>query len=77
MRMRGTIFELVRAKGFGFVQVDGRRPVFFHQSMIRGGRFEALWVNQVVWVTLEPAESSPRGPRARSVEVLLVEEAQL
>lgn len=69
-RVRGTIQTLALDRGFGFVRVEGKRPIFFHMRAVVGAPFEQLKYGQPVEVELEPAASAPKGPRARSVKVL-------
>lgn len=64
----GTIKKIVQDKGFGFIQVDGGRDVFFHCSIMPDGAFKDLSVGQQVEFTLDASSSTgDRGPRAASV----------
>ncbi len=64
----GTIDRLVRERGFGFIRPkQGRGNVFFHQSSLRGVRFEAL--NEGDAVSYDE-EQGPKGPRATAVRAV-------
>lgn len=64
----GKIKKIVEDKGFGFIQVDGGRDVFFHCSTVSDGAFTELSVGQQVEFTVDQSSTaSDRGPRAASV----------
>ena len=62
----GTIKKLVADRGFGFISAEDGKDFFFHRSGIEGD-FDTLRGGEKV--TFE-VESSPKGPRARSVRVV-------
>lgn len=70
----GTIKKLIVEKGFGFIQADKSEgktgDVFFHHSTVADRGFEKLSEGQRVEYTLEPANESGKGPRAREVRPL-------
>lgn len=59
----GTIKKLTD-KGFGFIETDDGRDLFFHMSALRGVQFESLQQGQTV--EFEIGEG-PKGPRADEV----------
>ena len=63
--MTGTIKTLRAEKGFGFINDDGGRQYFFHQSAIYGEGIDMLREGDSVEFTLGPA--GPKGPRAENV----------
>lgn len=64
---KGTIKKLVRERGFGFIAAVDGREVFFHQSGLVAGGFDALTEGQEVEFE---TEKSPKGPRAVNIKVL-------
>ena len=65
--MQGAIKKIVMDKGFGFIEVDRGRDMFFHHSAVQGTTFEDLSIGQVV--EYESGEG-PKGPRATTVRVI-------
>lgn len=65
---KGKIKKLIRDRGFGFISDEDGREVFFHQSSIVDGKFDAL--NEEQEVEFE-VEKSPKGPRAINVRPFL------
>lgn len=63
----GKIKRIVRERGFGFISDTDGREVFFHQSGLAEGQFDALKEEQKVEFEIE---SSPKGPRAIQVRVV-------
>ena len=64
---QGTIKKVVSDRGFGFIQAEDGKEYFFHRSGIDSSlNFDALTGGERV--TFE-VESSPKGPRAKSVRV--------
>ena len=61
----GKVKRLVQARGFGFIQADNGRELFFHRSGVDGTTFEALLEGQRVSFEVEQA---PKGPRAVHVQ---------
>ena len=61
----GTIKRLTD-KGFGFIAAANGTEYFFHQSAVRGARFDELREGQNV--TFEVGQG-PKGPRAENVQV--------
>jgi cold shock protein len=61
----GKVKRLVHARGFGFIEADNGRELFFHRSGVEGTTFEALLEGQRVSFEVEQA---PKGPRAVHVQ---------
>jgi len=54
-------------KGYGFIQQDDGQDVFVHHTDINGSGFKSLEEGQRVRFQIE---TSPRGPKAKDVEIL-------
>ena len=65
--MQGEIKKLVSDRGFGFIQTEDGKDVFFHGSGLVEGNFDQLQVGQQVTFDMG---SGPKGPRAENVRVL-------
>jgi CspA family cold shock protein len=59
----GTI-KRITDKGFGFIQTDKGRDLFFHMSAVEGVSFNELHEGQQVSFV---EGSGPKGPRAENV----------
>ena len=62
----GTIKRLMD-KGFGFIDIDGNKDLFFHSSSLEGVEFHELREGQRV--SFETG-SGPKGPRAENVRLV-------
>ena len=62
----GTIKKLVSDRGFGFIAAEDGKEFFFHRSGTEGD-FDTLQGGEKVTFEIE---TSPKGPRARSVRAL-------
>jgi cold shock protein len=62
----GTIKKLVSDRGFGFIAAEDGKEYFFHRSSTEGN-FDSLQGGEKVSFEIE---SSPKGPRAKSVRVV-------
>lgn len=65
--MHGTVKRVIRKRGFGFIQAEDGKEVFFHRSSLIESIFEDLQGGESV--EYEVAEH-PRGPRATHVRVV-------
>ncbi len=66
----GTIKNLVKDRGFGFIQVEGASDdVFFHSTSVVGSSFDDLSVGQPVEFDIEADPRNPRRSRAANVRV--------
>ena len=59
----GTIKKLVSDRGFGFIKAEDGQEYFFHRSGTEGD-FDGLQGGEKVTFEIE---TSPKGPRAKSV----------
>jgi len=64
---QGTIRRLLDQRGFGFIQSEDGRNVFFHRSEVRQVPFWQLQEGQAVEFEVE---ETPQGPKARRVRVI-------
>ncbi len=62
----GTIKKLVSDRGFGFIAADDGKEYFFHRSGTEVN-FDSLQGGEKVQFEVE---SSPKGPRAKSVRTV-------
>jgi cold shock protein len=63
---KGIIRRLLEHRGFGFIQSEDGRDVFFHRSEVLHGLFQTLQEGQAVEFTIE---QTLQGPKARRVRV--------
>lgn len=63
---KGIIRRLLELRGFGFIQSEDGRNVFFHRSEVLQVSFQALQEGQAVEFAVE---ETPQGPKARRVRV--------
>ena len=64
--MRGKIKRLIRGRGFGFIEAEDGKDIFFHQSCLTSTSFESL--NEGSSVEFD-VEKSPKGLRAINVKI--------
>ncbi len=62
----GTIKKLVSDRGFGFIAAEDGKEYFFHRSSTEGN-FDRLQGGEKVSFEIE---SSPKGPRAKTVRIV-------
>jgi CspA family cold shock protein len=63
---KGIIRRLLEHRGFGFIQSEDGRNVFFHRSEVLQVSFQALQEGQTVEFAVE---ETPQGSKARRVRV--------
>lgn len=63
--MTGKIKRLIRGRGFGFIETEDGKDIFFHQSCLTNTSFESL--NEGGSVEFD-VEKSPKGLRAINVK---------
>ena len=68
--MKGKIKKLVMDKGFGFIQGEGNKDIFFHHSCVADKTFDDLSEGQMVEYSIDEDGSAQKGPRAASVRPL-------
>ena len=54
-------------KGFGFIEQDGGKDLFVHQTAITGEGFKTLSEGQRVRFEVE---ETPKGPKAKNVQII-------
>lgn len=62
-RIKGRIVRIFHDRGYGFVETDAHREIYFHASSVHGIAFEALEVDMVVDMDIEPGDEGPRAAR--------------
>ena len=68
--MKGKIKKLVMDKGFGFIQGEGNKDIFFHHSCVADQTFDDLSEGQMVEYSIDEDGSAQKGPRAATVRPL-------
>jgi CspA family cold shock protein len=63
---RGRIISIERSKGYGFIEADDGRQVFFHQRWLRKVKFKDLEEGQEVAFSVNMGS---RGPRAYNMDL--------
>ena len=69
--MIGIIKEIERSSGYGFIEAENGRKIFFHQRWLRKVRFRNLNVGDEVTFSIN---DGPRGPRAHHLSLASDEE---
>ena len=64
---KGTIKKLIRDKGYGFIQTEKGKDLFFHQSQLQGVDYSSLEEGQEV----EFEAGTGRGGRTEAAKVKL------
>ena len=64
--MRGRIKKLVRDRGFGFINADDGKEIFFHHTAVRELDFDNLREGKKIEFGVERGD---KGPRATNVRV--------
>ena len=65
--LQGKVKWFSDAKGYGFIEVAGRKDIFVHYSAIQKEGYKTLAEGQVVEVEVE---EGLKGPQAASVTIL-------
>ena len=69
----GTVQNLNRERGFGFIQQEGRPDVYFHATVVEDGAFDRILPEQAVMFELakrDPDAKDDRGPHAAKVKLI-------
>ncbi len=64
---KGTIKKLIRDRGFGFINAEDGREIFFHRNGLVDCDFDSLSEEQKVEFEVE---KTPKGPNAINVRVV-------
>ena len=64
--MQGTIKKLVRDRGFGFINADDGREIFFHRTALREIDFDGLREEQKVEFEVERGDKGLRAINIRA-----------
>lgn len=64
--MQGKIRKLIRGRGYGFIEAEDGREIFFHETGLEDIEFDLLQEGQQVEFDVE---QGPKGPRAVSVKL--------
>jgi CspA family cold shock protein len=67
MAHTGKVKKLVRERGFGFINDNDGRELFFHQSGVEDSKFDSLTEDSKVEFDVE---ASAKGPRAIHIRVV-------
>jgi len=62
-RPRGRIVRLFVDRGYGFIETDARREVYFHAHAVQDIPFEKLAVGMVVDLDIETGNKGPQAAR--------------
>jgi CspA family cold shock protein len=65
--LKGEINRLIRERGFGFINAEDGREVFFHRSALEGFDFDALEEGSSVEFDVE---KGPKGLRAANMRMI-------
>lgn len=63
---KGGIKKLITGRGYGFIQAEDGKEIFFHSTGLQGTDFGSLEEGQVVEFEKEPG---PKGSRAINIRV--------
>ena len=64
--MRGKVKKLIRDRGFGFIDADDGREIFFHRTSLRGLEFDDLSEGQQVEFEVDRGEKGLRAVNVRA-----------
>lgn len=65
--MKGTIKRLTEKRGFGFIEAEGEKDIFFHCSEVIGKKFGSLKAGDLV--SFELKKDKKGRPQAIKVEM--------
>ncbi len=60
----GKIIEIIRSKGYGFIESEEGERIFFHQRWLKNLKFRDLNIGDDVAFMIK---QGPRGPRAHNM----------
>jgi cold shock CspA family protein/ribosome-associated translation inhibitor RaiA len=62
-QVRGRIVRLFPDRGYGFIETETQREVYFHANAVHGVPFDKLAVNTAVDLDIEAGEKGPQATR--------------
>jgi cold shock CspA family protein/ribosome-associated translation inhibitor RaiA len=62
-RVRGRIVRLFPERGYGFIETEAQREVYFHANAVHGLPFDKLEVNTTVELDVEAGDKGPQATR--------------
>jgi cold shock CspA family protein/ribosome-associated translation inhibitor RaiA len=62
-RPRGRIVRLFPERGYGFIETESHREVYFHAHSVHGLPFERLAVGMIVELDIEAGHAGPQASR--------------
>lgn len=62
-RPRGRIVRLFVDRGYGFIETESHREVYFHANSVHQAPFEKLEVGMTVDLDIEPGHAGPQASR--------------
>jgi len=62
-RLRGRIVRLFPDRGYGFIETDTHREVYFHANSVHGMPFDKLELHTVVELDIEAGNQGPQATR--------------
>jgi len=65
--VKGTIKKVIQERGFGFINAENGKEIFFHSSVLEGASFDALQEGANVEFNVE---EGPKGPKAVNMKVV-------
>ena len=63
---KGTIKNLIRNRGFGFISAEDGREIFFHRNELVKGDFDSLNEGDQLEFEVEKGE---KGPKATNISI--------
>lgn len=64
--MIGKIKKLIRDRGYGFIEAEDEKEIFFHQTSLIDVEYDSLEEGQQVEFDVE---NEPKGPKASNVKL--------
>ncbi len=67
--LQGKVKWFSDAKGYGFIEVDGRKDVFVHYSAIQKQGYKTLAEGEIVAFEIEDGQKGPQASQVASSDV--------
>ena len=65
---QGKVKKLIGNRGFGFINAEDEKEVFFHRSGVQGMNFDSLKEGDSVEFDVEKGDKGPRAINVRLLE---------